>query len=63
MSFPMVTSINDGIDKDKYLAVAIELAYRTIDALATMAKGCGTWGTHVQIWLTQGIQTNLDRPF
>ena len=41
MSFPMGTSINDGIDKDKYLGVAIELAYPTIDAFATMVKAVG----------------------
>ena len=41
MSFPMGTSVNDGIDKDKYLGVAIELAYLTIDAFASMVKMVG----------------------
>ena len=38
MSFPMG---NDGIDKDKYLGVAIELVYPTIDTFATMVKAVG----------------------
>ena len=41
MSFPMGTSVNDGIDKDKYLGVAIESAYLTIDAFASMVKMVG----------------------
>ena len=41
ISFPMGSSVNDGIDKDKYLGVAIELAYSTIDAFATMVKAMG----------------------
>ena len=41
MSFPMGTSVNDGTDKDKYLGVAIELAYPTIDAFTTKAMGLG----------------------
>ena len=43
MSFPMGASVNDGIDKDRYLAVVIELAYLTIDAFATMVKAVGPW--------------------
>ena len=59
MSFPMGTSNIDGIDKDKYLGVAIELAYLTIDAFATMVKVMGPgalmykWDLHIayrQIW-------------
>ena len=41
MSFSMGTSVNDAIDKDKYLGVAIELAYPTIDAFTTMVKAVG----------------------
>ena len=41
MSFSMDTSVNDAIDKDKYLGVAIELAYPTIDAFTTMVKAVG----------------------
>ena len=41
MSFPIGASVNDGIDKDKFLGVAIELAYLTIDVFATMVKAMG----------------------
>ena len=41
MSFPMESSVNGGIDKNKYLGVAIELAYPTIDSFATMVKAVG----------------------
>ena len=37
----MGTSVNDGINKDKYLGVAVELAYLTIDAFANMVKTVG----------------------
>ena len=59
MSFPMGTSVNDGIDKDEYLGEAIELAYLTIDAFASMVKMVGPgalmykWDLHRayrQIW-------------
>ena len=60
MSFPIGTRANDGIDKDKYLWVAIELAYPTIDAFATMVKAVGPGAlmykqdlhrAHRQIWM------------
>ena len=38
MSFPLVHSVNDRIDKDHYLGVAIDLIYPTIDSFATMVK-------------------------
>ena len=38
MSFPPGHSVNDGIDKDHYLGVLIELAYPTIDSFTTMVK-------------------------
>ena len=41
MSFPMGTSVNDGIDKDKYLGVAVELACLTVDAFASTVKMVG----------------------
>ena len=34
----MGTSVNDGIYKDKYLGVAVELAYLTVDVFASMVK-------------------------
>ena len=37
----MGSSVNDRIDKDRYLGVAIELAYPTIDSFATMVKAVG----------------------
>ena len=40
MSYPSSSSINDGIDKDKYLGMAIALAYATIDSFA-MVKVVG----------------------
>ena len=41
MSFPPGHSINDSIDKDKYLGTAIDLAYPTINSFATMVKAVG----------------------
>ena len=41
MSFPPSHSINDGIDKDNYLGVAIDPIYPTIDSFATMVKAMG----------------------
>ena len=38
MSFPPGHSVNDGIDKDHYLGVLIDLTYPTIDSFATMVK-------------------------
>ena len=38
MSFPSGHSVNDGIDKDHYLGVSIDLTYPTFDAFATMVK-------------------------
>ena len=38
MSFPVGTSVNEGIDKD---SVAVELAYPTVDAFASMVKMVG----------------------
>ena len=35
MSFPSGHSINDGIDKDHYLEVTIDLTYPTIDSFTT----------------------------
>ena len=49
MSFPMGTSVNHGIDKDKYLGVPIELAYLTVDAFASMVKMVGP-GALVYKW-------------
>ena len=41
MSFPPGHSINDGIDKDKYLGTLIDLAYTNINFFATMVKAIG----------------------
>ena len=41
MSFPLGHSINDGIDKDHYLGVTIDLTYPTIDSFTTMLKAVG----------------------
>ena len=41
MSFPSSHSVNDGIDKDHYLGVSIDLTYPTIDFFATMVKAVG----------------------
>ena len=41
MSFPPGHSINDGINKDWYLGVHIDLTYPTIDSFATMVKAVG----------------------
>ena len=41
MSFPSGHSVNDGIDKDHYLGVSIDLTYPTIDSFATMMKAVG----------------------
>ena len=41
MSFPSDHSINDGIDKDCYLGVCIDLTYPTIDSFTTMVKAVG----------------------
>ena len=38
MSFPMGTSVNDGINKDKYLGIAVELTYPTVGPRALMYK-------------------------
>ena len=38
MSFPSGHSVNDGIDKDHYLVVTIDLSYPTIDSFTTMVK-------------------------
>ena len=38
ISFPLGQSVNDGIDKDHYLGVAIDLTYPTIDSFTTMVK-------------------------
>ena len=38
MSFPIGHSINDRIDKDHYLEVAIDLTYPTINSFTTMVK-------------------------
>ena len=38
MSYPSGHSVNDGIDKDHYLGVFIDLTYPTIDSFATMVK-------------------------
>ena len=59
MSFPMGSNVNDGIDKDKYLGVAIKLAYPTIDTFVTIVKAmgpealmykCDLHRTYRQIW-------------
>ena len=39
--FPMGTSVNDSINKDKYLGVAVELAYLAIEAYASRIKMVG----------------------
>ena len=41
MSFPSGHSVNDGIDKDCYLGVTIDLTYPTIDSFTTMVKAVG----------------------
>ena len=41
MSFPSGHSVNDGIDKDCYLGVSIDLTYPTIKTFATMVKAVG----------------------
>ena len=41
MSFPPGHSVKDGIDKDHYLGVAIDLTYPTIDSFATMVRSVG----------------------
>ena len=37
----MGTSVNDGINKDNYLGIDVELAYPIIDAFASMVKMLG----------------------
>ena len=41
MTFPSGHSVNDGIDKDHYLGVTIDLSYPTLDSFATMLKAVG----------------------
>ena len=41
MSFPPGHSINDRIDKDHYLVIAIDLTYPTIDSFTTMVRAVG----------------------
>ena len=41
MSFPPSHSVNDGIDKDRYLGVHIYLTYPTIDSFTIMVKAVG----------------------
>ena len=41
MSFPSGHSVNDGIDKDHYLGVSIDLTYPTINSFTTMVKAVG----------------------
>ena len=41
MSFPPGYSVNDGIDKDWYLGVHIDLTYPTINSFATIVKAMG----------------------
>ena len=41
MSFPSNHSVNDGIDKDHYLEVSIDLTYPTINSFTTMVKAVG----------------------
>ena len=41
MSFPSGHSVNDGIDKDYYLGVSIDLTYPPIDSFTTMVKAIG----------------------
>ena len=41
MSFPPGHSVNDGINKDHYLGVLIDLTYPTIDSFTTMVKALG----------------------
>ena len=41
MSFPPGHSVNDGINKDHYLGVLIDLTYPTIDSFTTMGKAVG----------------------
>ena len=41
ISFPPSHSVNDGIDKDQYLGVHIDLTYHTIDSFTTMVKAVG----------------------
>ena len=41
MSFPPSHSVNDGIDKDRYLGILINLTYPTIDSFATIVKAVG----------------------
>ena len=41
MSFPSGHSVNDGIDKDHYFGVSIDLTYPTIDSFTTMVKDVG----------------------
>ena len=41
MSFPPGHSVNDGIDKDCYLEVLIDLTYPTVDSFTTMVKAVG----------------------
>ena len=40
-SFPPGHSVNDGINKDHYLGVLIDLTYPTIDSFATIVKAVG----------------------
>ena len=41
MSFPSGHSVNDGINKDFYLGVSIDLTYPTIDSFTTVVKAVG----------------------
>ena len=42
MSLPSGLSVNDGIGKDCYLGVSIDLTYPTIDFFAAMVKAVGS---------------------
>ena len=41
ISFPPGHSVNDGINKEHYLGVSIDLTYPTIDSFVTMVKAMG----------------------
>ena len=63
MSFPSGHSVNDGIDKDCYLGVCIDLTYPTIDTFVTVVKAVGPGALMYKRDLCRGYHQIWTDPF
>ena len=63
MSFPIGSSVNDGIEKDRYLGVFIDLAYPTINSFTTMVKAIWSGALMYKCDLHRAYRKIWNNPF